>query len=488
MSIYDRDWYREDYSKKDKKYNGDFSLKSKPVNGNKKKVKTSGNKRFKKFFFSVILLGYVYALYKVFILSPNVVKVEGTGFYVLRVYSELIENENTDFFRSVGIIIASMIPVGFLYPLSKGKRCIGETMTFGAFLGTLCEILQFVFNCGSTCYDDILYATFGAWIGYKLFVYACRHTSDGFSYIWPADEKPKKGLLLYLFLVVMLFSIWVNYNNGTLGETAKIPDINTIKPTSDIEKTEEKNNVILPETTESVYETILTAMRSHQKSYRISGVTGFISSDDIYSQFRKVLDDHPELFWLSGGSTGSHLTSGPLVTYTIYPTMNCDISGVPAKEQQLEDVVNTVVQMAQIYDSDYDKALFVHDYIVLNCEYDVNTYYYSLYASNDTPIVTHAYDCYGCLVEHTAVCAGYSKAYKLILNRLGIECDVVTGEGYNSMGNGAHAWNRVTIDGEQYYVDVTWDDPVTNGYVLDTVPRDYFMLSYDEISRDHHEE
>lgn len=61
MSIYDRDWYREDYSKKEKKYNGDFSLKSKPVNGNTKKAKTPGNKPFKKFFFSVILLGYVSA-------------------------------------------------------------------------------------------------------------------------------------------------------------------------------------------------------------------------------------------------------------------------------------------------------------------------------------------------------------------------------------------------------------------------------------------
>lgn len=39
MSVEDRDWYREDFKRKEKEYGGDFSLNSKP----KHKKKSSGN-------------------------------------------------------------------------------------------------------------------------------------------------------------------------------------------------------------------------------------------------------------------------------------------------------------------------------------------------------------------------------------------------------------------------------------------------------------
>ena len=41
MSVEDRDWYREDFKRKEKEYGGDFSLNSKP----KHKKKSSGKKK-----------------------------------------------------------------------------------------------------------------------------------------------------------------------------------------------------------------------------------------------------------------------------------------------------------------------------------------------------------------------------------------------------------------------------------------------------------
>ena len=120
-----------------------------------------------------------------------------------------------------------------------------------------------------------------------------------------------------------------------------------------------------------------------------------------------------------------------------------------------------------------------------NCEYDTMTFYNSTYFNKNAKITTHAYDSYGCLVENCAVCAGYAKAYKLIMNRLGIECGCVTGIGTSSMGSGPHEWNYIKIDGEYYYVDVTWDDPLPFGYSDGTIRRDYFLLSKDEIMKDH---
>ena len=58
------------------------------------------------------------------------------------------------------------------------------------------------------------------------------------------------------------------------------------------------------------------------------------------------------------------------------------------------------------------------------------------------------------------MCAGYAKAYQLILNRMGIECGYITGNAVNDMVSGPHAWNYVRLDGNYYQVDVTWDDPL----------------------------
>lgn len=442
------------------------------------------SKKTKRFIFTLLLIGFVYVLYKVYFLTSFIVSLEGTGFYIFRIYTEVVQNRNIDFFKSAGVIILSAIPIGFFFPLAKGKRCINKTLMLAALMGTVTEIMQFVLNRGMACYDDMLYCIFGAWIGYKLFVFVCNHTSDGGYFLWPPREDSKKGLILYLSTTIILLGVWVNIDLGKVKESISSIDLNKIKPKAQ----ETEDTTIIPSSSELIYDTIYSEMKEHKASYRISGITGVLTSEEIYEQFRNVLDAHPEFFWLTGNSEGQSLSSGPTITYMIFPGMNCDLKGVPAKEEQLNEVIDAVVQMAQAYESDYDKAAFVHDYIVINCEYDTKTFYQYLYAPDNRQITTHAYDCYGCLVEHTAVCSGYSKAYKLLLNRLGIECDVVSGEGNNSLSSGPHAWNRVVIDGKQYYVDVTWDDPLTDGYVLDYIPRDYFMLSYDEISKDHFEE
>jgi len=59
-------------------------------------------------------------------------------------------------------------------------------------------------------------------------------------------------------------------------------------------------------------------------------------------------------------------------------------------------------------------------------------------------------------VHGQAVCQGYALAFKLCMDILGIESKVILG----MTPEGKHAWNAVKLDGEWYYIDVTWDDPV----------------------------
>ena len=76
---------------------------------------------------------------------------------------------------------------------------------------------------------------------------------------------------------------------------------------------------------------------------------------------------------------------------------------------------------------------------------------------------------YGALVNKEAVCEGYAKAYKLLMDAMGIPCDVVINE--------EHAWNVVCLEGKWYLVDVTNDDTSGNGM-------NFFLLGMDALTVD----
>lgn len=91
--------------------------------------------------------------------------------------------------------------------------------------------------------------------------------------------------------------------------------------------------------------------------------------------------------------------------------------------------------------TDYDKALWFHDWLIENAYYDLS---YSYYSAD------------GVLIRGSGVCDSYSKAYLMLLEAAGIEAERVT--------NIDHAWNLVKLDGEWHHIDPTWDDPVYSGY------------------------
>lgn len=88
--------------------------------------------------------------------------------------------------------------------------------------------------------------------------------------------------------------------------------------------------------------------------------------------------------------------------------------------------------------SEAEKALAVHDYLVLNNSYDHSMKKYSAY---------------NCLVEKSSTCQGYTLAYVYIMrDLLGMDCSVVTSDSQN------HSWNYLKVDGSWYHVDLTADD------------------------------
>lgn len=62
------------------------------------------------------------------------------------------------------------------------------------------------------------------------------------------------------------------------------------------------------------------------------------------------------------------------------------------------------------------------------------------------------------LITGKSTCGGYSRIFKELLERQGIECHFALGrQDNNYFENPTHAWNIVTIEGKNYPVDLTWD-------------------------------
>ena len=92
---------------------------------------------------------------------------------------------------------------------------------------------------------------------------------------------------------------------------------------------------------------------------------------------------------------------------------------------------------------EYQKILYVYEKIVDEVDYDES-------APDNQNI-------YSIFVNRQSVCAGYSKATQYLLEQLGVFCTYVTGK---TTEGGNHAWNLVKCNGDYYYVDTTWGDPV----------------------------
>ena len=187
--------------------------------------------------------------------------------------------------------------------------------------------------------------------------------------------------------------------------------------------------------------------------------------------------DHPEIFWIRNYSYG---ISNASVKQTSDDSFEIQISSLsispnPAYENAYSqrETVNSGIAAArsaiQIGETRYDTLKNIHDYICNNANYD--------YAAAGLSYATEA---------HTAaplfngkgefVCEGYSKSLKILCDKFGIPCALVSGTGSNE----AHMWAYVKMDdGKWYAVDVTWDDQ-DSGIIYN-----YFLKGSNTMSSDH---
>lgn len=189
---------------------------------------------------------------------------------------------------------------------------------------------------------------------------------------------------------------------------------------------------------EYVYQEIMKSYEAGESETEIRVYDYEFSRDDVIHLVSGLRNDHPELYFVNRRFS---MTSSD--SYIISIIFTYDTSLSPNKfRQSTEDALSAVKPGM----SDLEKAIVLHDYLAVHCEYDKERL-----ANKTMPYIS--YTAYGVLVEHIAVCNGYALAYKYLLNQVGIDCYMVISDSMN------HAWNLIVLDGEYYQVDVTWADP-----------------------------
>ena len=179
------------------------------------------------------------------------------------------------------------------------------------------------------------------------------------------------------------------------------------------------------------------------------------------------------------GSFSTHqveLSNGENISYLKpYFSSTTTISG---KLNLLEAIRQEIKKQLDGY-SDYEKIREVHNWLIDNIEYDMDLE------------TKEPYSISGALTEGIAVCEGYARSFKYIMDGLDIPCVLVSGIGTNSNGEiESHAWNYVMLDNKWYAIDVTWDDPVIigNGYIPEDTKYTHFLKGSNSFFDSHTED
>ena len=201
-----------------------------------------------------------------------------------------------------------------------------------------------------------------------------------------------------------------------------------------------------------------------------------VNVEKLEEIYVSVLEENPTYFHLNGYSI-NYKQFGDILTlnlkYEYTKTQHSEML------QEIEQSANAILKDIKGEDlSQLEIALILHDKLAVLCEYDYENYL--KYEQGDKDAIPYnSYNMYGALVNNIAVCQGYSFAYKYLLNKMGVNAGLCKSD---ELG---HMWNTVEIDGQNYHVDITYDDPVYD--VTGRVNHEYFLLSTNAIKQKGHD-
>lgn len=181
----------------------------------------------------------------------------------------------------------------------------------------------------------------------------------------------------------------------------------------------------------------------HQDSY------GNLYTDQhIINLYSEVVATYPYLF--NSQTFNVAADSETLRISTVAPIYSIETKEIyDAEVEFCKDHIKEIIANFPKDFSDAEKVVYVQDYLAINYGYDTRLFSADAAIRNQT-----VYDMYGFFTEKVGVCQAYTSTFNAIMDELGIHSESVIDRIDN------HIWNVVEIDGENYHLDCTHDDPL----------------------------
>jgi hypothetical protein len=220
----------------------------------------------------------------------------------------------------------------------------------------------------------------------------------------------------------------------------------------------------LEENERQAYTRVVRMLTDFETEVKVSGV----NTEEIERVLSAIDYDYPEIFWV--GEFSYYYDEYDQKVSKVIIEYPYDETEKDRRQAEIEAAFQEYSRGMSSGMSEYEKVKYAYEYVIKNTVYQ-----------EDREDDQNIYSVFG---KKGSVCAGYSKAIQYLLKRTGIECSYVAGE---AIGQGAHAWNIVRVDGEYYYLDATWGEfnVEDNLEPEKSIFYDYFCVTTAELLKSH---
>ena len=264
---------------------------------------------------------------------------------------------------------------------------------------------------------------------------------------------------------------WLNYCNNLITLTIKFENCNSIKPLKKINELKSLEHLILINNNNDSLDFTNTAAINFIKesnSIRILSLSGFNIEPGALENLKDLERlsigngkdmniDYSKLTFLNS----LEITDGPYTAATyitnddisVLQKNGVNISGTTddflKKLESVNFKIDEIVQSLDIKetDSEQEKLNKILIYVLENCIYDSSI---KNKTSDDILSFYEGGKLYGALEKNTQICGNYSSLVCALCKRVNLKANYIV--------DNNHAWNLVSINNQEYYVDSTWLD------------------------------
>lgn len=222
----------------------------------------------------------------------------------------------------------------------------------------------------------------------------------------------------------------------------------------------------LNEDQQIVYDEMLGAIMNMEESVRLSTT----DESDVKRCYDAICADYGEIFWVDQCSYRQILLFGRACAVNFTVKYAYTPEEVENYKKQMQPVIDGYLERLEECESDYEKTEVLYRKLIREVDYDMS-------AENNQNILS-------VFLGKKTVCQGYACAMQYLLQQSGIPCVIVTGIAQGQ----PHAWNMAMLDGDYYYIDVTWgntDFLGESGNAAGSINYGYLNITSEELLINH---